>query len=82
VVERQAPGQGLGNTGVVTRPVAPEVEFLIGFAWAGHDAGYTTADLEERVLSLADELGLVGAQVSATPTLVDVSLGVIPHQTT
>jgi len=81
VVEREAPRPGLERI-VVADAVAPEVEFLIGFARVGHDAGYTTADLEERLLSLADRLGIVGAQVSATPTLVDVSLGVIPLQTT
>jgi len=81
VVEREAPRPGLERI-VVADAVAPEVEFLIGFARVGHDAGYTTADLEERLLSLADRLGIVGAQVSATPTLVDVSLGFIPLQTT
>src|SRR5262245_39330648 len=59
---------------------ASAVEFLLAFVRAGHAAGYPTADLEERVISLADALGLVGAQVSATPTVVDVSLGTLPEQ--
>jgi uncharacterized membrane protein YjjP (DUF1212 family) len=56
------------------------VEFLLAFTRAGQRAGYPTADLEERVLALANALGLAGAQVSATPTLVDVSLGSLTHQ--
>jgi uncharacterized membrane protein YjjP (DUF1212 family) len=55
-------------------------ELLIRFARAGHDAGYPTADLEERVLALAGAFGLADVEVSATPTLVDVSLGSLPHQ--
>ena len=55
-------------------------ELLIEFARAGHDAGYPTADLEERVLALADAFRLAGTEVSATPTLVAVSLGPLPHQ--
>ncbi len=55
-------------------------EFLIRFARAGHDAGYPTADLEERVLALAGASGLTDVEVSATPTLVDVSLGSLPRQ--
>ena len=56
------------------------VEFLLRFTRYGHRAGYATADLEERVLSLAEVLGLQGAEISATPTLVEISLGSIPHQ--
>ena len=52
----------------------------IRFARAGHDAGYPTADLEERVLALAGAFGLADVEVSATPTLVDVSLGSLPRQ--
>ncbi len=55
-------------------------ELLLRFARAGHDAGYPTADLEERVDALADALGLVGSEISATPTIVEISLGSIPHQ--
>jgi uncharacterized membrane protein YjjP (DUF1212 family) len=58
------------------------VEFLIRFVRVAHKAGYPTADLEDRVLALARSLELAGAQVSATPTLVEVSLGSIPYQRT
>ena len=33
-------------------PEAPATELLLRFARTGHDAGYPTADLEERVLAL------------------------------
>ena len=55
-------------------------ELLIQFARSGHDAGYPTADLEERVLALADAFALAEVEVSATPTLVDVTLGSLPRQ--
>ena len=55
-------------------------ELLLRFAREGHHAGYPTAELEERVLALAARLGLAGAQISATPTMVEVSLGSLPHQ--
>jgi uncharacterized membrane protein YjjP (DUF1212 family) len=55
-------------------------ELLIEFARAGHAAGYPTAELEERVLALADAFGLAGTEVSVTPTLVEVSLGRLPRQ--
>jgi uncharacterized membrane protein YjjP (DUF1212 family) len=58
------------------------VEFLIRFVRVGHEAGYPTADLEDRVLALARSLELRDVQVSATPTLVEVSLGSLPHQHT
>jgi uncharacterized membrane protein YjjP (DUF1212 family) len=58
----------------------PATELLLRFARAGHDAGYPTADLEERLLALADALGLTGVQVSATPTIVELSLGPLPDQ--
>ena len=58
------------------------VEFLIRFTRTGHDAGYPTADLEDRVVALARALELEGVQVSATPTLVEVSLGSLPEQRT
>ena len=57
------------------------VEFLI-LARTGHEAGYPTGDLEDRVAALARALELEDVQVSATPTLVDVSLGSLPHQRT
>jgi len=62
------------------RPQGPGTELLLRFARVGHDAGYPTADLEERVLALADSLGLAGAEISATPTVVEVSVGELPHQ--
>ena len=62
------------------RPAEAATEILLRFARAGHDAGYPTADLEERVEALADALGLVGTEISATPTIVEISLGSIPHQ--
>ena len=55
-------------------------EFLLRFARAGHDAGYSTAELEDRLQALARALGQKEAQISATPTLVDISLGSIPRQ--
>ena len=54
---------------------ADAVEFLLRFARAAHDAGYPTADLEERVVALGDELGIADVQISSTPTVVDLSLG-------
>jgi uncharacterized membrane protein YjjP (DUF1212 family) len=65
------------------RPDEPSdtaVEFLLTFARVGHDAGYPTADLEMRVSSLADAVGLEAAQVSVTPTTVEISLGSLPRQ--
>jgi uncharacterized membrane protein YjjP (DUF1212 family) len=56
------------------------IALLVGFARAGHESGYPTADLEERVGALASALGFEDAQVSATPTIVEVSLGAVPHQ--
>lgn len=56
------------------------VEFLLGFARTAHRAGYPTADLEERLGSLARALGLEAAQVSATPTLVELSFGPLSRQ--
>lgn len=63
-------------------PSAADVELLVTFARTGHRSGYPTADLEERLLALAHHLGFEGAQVSSTPTLLDVSFGTIPHQRT
>jgi uncharacterized membrane protein YjjP (DUF1212 family) len=68
----------------VSGPELPEgsdaVEFLLRFARAGHRAGYPTAELEERLLTLAGALGVRGTQVSATPTLVELSVGSLPGQ--
>jgi uncharacterized membrane protein YjjP (DUF1212 family) len=61
-------------------PPDSAVEFLLRFTRAGHRAGYPTADLEERMVSLAGALGFEGAQISATPTIVEISLGSIPRQ--
>ena len=63
-------------------PVELRIELLVGFARVAHDAGYPTADLEERLSALATALGFEDAQVSATPTIVDVSLGAVPQQRT
>jgi uncharacterized membrane protein YjjP (DUF1212 family) len=63
-------------------PAEAAVEFLLRFGRAGHDAGYPTADLEDRLLVLARSLGIPGAEVSATPTVVEVSLGSLPQQRT
>jgi uncharacterized membrane protein YjjP (DUF1212 family) len=56
------------------------VEFLLRFARIAHRAGYPTSDLEERLGSLAAALGLEAAQISATPTLVELSFGALPQQ--
>jgi hypothetical protein len=53
--------------------VPSDVLFLLRFARAGHRAGYTTAELEERVLAIGAACGLTRVEVSATPTLVDVA---------
>jgi uncharacterized membrane protein YjjP (DUF1212 family) len=67
-----------------TAPDIPmaDVEFLLRFARTAHEAGYPTADLEERILALARVLDLAGVEVSATPTLIEISLGSIPDQRT
>ncbi len=57
-------------------------EFLLRFTRVAHRAGYPTAELEERILALASSLGLGEAQVFATPTVVEVSLGSLPQQRT
>jgi uncharacterized membrane protein YjjP (DUF1212 family) len=70
----------LASTQSRAEPSDDAVELLVRFARVGHDAGYPTADLEERVSALAKALAFEEAQVSATPTIVDVSLGAIPNQ--
>ena len=60
--------------------VDPPVELVLRFARAGHEAGYPAADLEERVLALGRAVGHEEAQVSATPTVVEVSLGSMARQ--
>jgi uncharacterized membrane protein YjjP (DUF1212 family) len=59
-----------------------EIDFLLRFLSSGHAAGYSTAELEERGVALADALGLTGAQVSVTPTLVGLSIGPLTRQRT
>jgi uncharacterized membrane protein YjjP (DUF1212 family) len=71
---------GPAGAKAVSPSLAPATELLIRFARAGHDAGYPTADLEERVLALAGAFGVADVEVSATPTLVEVSLGSLPRQ--
>jgi uncharacterized membrane protein YjjP (DUF1212 family) len=61
-------------------PTDSAVEFLLTSARVGHDAGHPTADLEERLTALADSVGLEAAQVSATPTIVEIALGSLPRQ--
>ena len=51
-----------------------------GFAGVAHRAGYPTSDLEDLLGSLATALGLEAAQISATPTLLELSFGLLPHQ--
>lgn len=63
-------------------PASSAVEFVLRFAEAGHRAGYPTADLEERVLAVAQALELAGVQASATPTIVEIALGTLPRQRT
>ena len=57
------------------------VDLLLRLARVAHRAGYPTADLEERVRVLAGSFELT-AQVSATPTLVEISLGSLAQQST
>jgi uncharacterized membrane protein YjjP (DUF1212 family) len=64
---------------VVAEPAT--IEFLLAFARAAHGAGYPTAELEDRVSALAESLG-VDAEVSATPTLLDLSVGTASRQRT
>jgi uncharacterized membrane protein YjjP (DUF1212 family) len=64
----------------VDPPDESTVEFLLRFARVAHRAGYPTSDLEERLGSLSSALGLEAAQISATPTLVELSFGALPHQ--
>ncbi len=59
---------------------APAIEFLLRFTEVGHRAGYPTADLEELVLSLAAHLGVEGAQISSTPTFVELAFGALTRQ--
>ncbi len=69
-----------GALGTAGAPASPETELLLRFTRAGHDAGYSTAELEERVLALSRAVGIEDAQISVTPTVVDVSVGVLQSQ--
>ncbi|HET8742308.1 MAG TPA: threonine/serine exporter family protein [Gaiella sp.] len=62
------------------RQDGPTTELLLRFARSGHDAGYPTADLEERVLALARSFELEDVEISATPTVVEVAVGPVPIQ--
>ena len=53
---------------------------LLRFARAGHEAGYPTADLGDRVLALAHAVDLEDAQISVTPTVIDVTVGQLRSQ--
>jgi uncharacterized membrane protein YjjP (DUF1212 family) len=57
-------------------------EFLLRFARTGHRAGYTTAELEERIELLARALGVRDVEASATPTVVEIALGPFAGQQT
>jgi uncharacterized membrane protein YjjP (DUF1212 family) len=70
----------LRETGTGAPPGAAAIELLLRFARAGHRAGYPTADLEERLLALSAYVGIEGAEVSATPTLIELSVGTFPEQ--
>ena len=59
----------------MSQPETTQDMELLSFTRAGHEAGYPTADLEERVLALARALGLEDAQISVTPTVIDVTVG-------
>ena len=61
-------------------PTESQVEFLLEFAQLAHRAGYPTSDLEERLGSLAAALELEAPQISATPTLVELSFGPLSQQ--
>jgi uncharacterized membrane protein YjjP (DUF1212 family) len=81
----KTPARELDPGAQVQGPESPSdwaVEFLIRFARVGHEAGYPTSDLEDRVEALAWSLAVEGMQVSATPTLVEISFGALPHQRT
>lgn len=56
-------------------PDAP-TEFLLRFARAGHDAGYSTAELEDRLQALARSLGLKEArQLLTNQTVSGITAG-------
>jgi uncharacterized membrane protein YjjP (DUF1212 family) len=65
-----------------TEDATRRVEFLLRFARAGHDAGYSTTELEARAVALAHAVGFEHAEVSVTPTQVELSLGALTRQQT
>lgn len=80
-------GQGAGEGGIREPDASPPpgaspagVELVLRFARVGHDAGYPTAELEERVLAVSSAVGLPDVQISVTPTVVDVSIGSLAAQ--
>jgi uncharacterized membrane protein YjjP (DUF1212 family) len=76
--DEDARREPLGSEAIETAGSATEV--VLRFAREGHRAGYPTAELEERVVELAARLGLAPTEVSATPTVIEVSFGSLPHQ--
>lgn len=71
----------MGITAAPPGPAATSaVDFLLSFARSAHDAGYPSADIEERVLSLAAGLGVAEAEISATPTVIELSFGSLAQQ--
>jgi uncharacterized membrane protein YjjP (DUF1212 family) len=79
------PGHRAGESPAAARTpaevdTAAATDVVLRFMRAGHDAGYPTAELEQRVLLFATELGFPASQVSATPTMIEISLGTLPAQ--
>jgi len=57
------------------------VELLLHFARSTSEAGgYPSSELEPRILELAHAMGLHSVQVSATPTVINLTVGPIPNQ--
>lgn len=57
------------------------VELLLRFTRSAHEAGgYPANELEPRIAEVAESLGLPAVQVSSTPTVVEITVGSIPHQ--
>jgi uncharacterized membrane protein YjjP (DUF1212 family) len=79
------PGHRAGESPAAARTpaevdTAAATDVVLRFMRACHDAGYPTAELEQRVLLFATELGFPASQVSATPTMIEISLGTLPAQ--
>jgi uncharacterized membrane protein YjjP (DUF1212 family) len=57
------------------------IELLLRFARAAHEAGgYPASDLEPRIVELGQALGLPAVEVSAKPTVVELTVGPIHDQ--